>query len=921
MFAAGTLVVRISLDYYRILGVPIQATVEQVAQAHHLRVAQHLRSDYSEMALAARRSLLDEAYSVLSNPEQRSSYDRQLLATTYTPDLALNNTSASVDGNSTNSPSGPSIDIQPDRLAGALLILLELGEYEQVVNVGQQRLGNVTARLRSKYLGDTSSGIPDIAMSVALACLELGREHWKNKQYERAAASLEIGHSILEREGVFRSLQASIQTELHNLCPYRVLELLALPEENITERQRGLNLLREMLHQRGGIDGVGDDQSGLSMDDFLKFIQQLRSYLTVAEQQQLFEAEARRPSAVASYLAVYALTARGFAQRQPALIRRARMILYRLAARQDVYLEVAICTMLLGQTEEALISLERSQDLESLRFIQEHSQGSPDWLPGLCLYSEYWLQEEVFPHFRDLMTQQASLKSYFADEQVQIYLEELPHDQDVIALGGIPQSDNVPRLAPDSVVSGYAYAATGSASAERSLPFERHSTHYAAGEFSPGTGSSLSISLPFQGDTSPPHGSRIGSGKESNPSVSQATEASDLNFVAPLNLPRVSPVWGDPATANPQLYDAAPSHSRTVPHGMANVPPTYDSYDSTDQPSNHAPVPVIDGLTREPSVEVPYNPLQNGNLYQPDYPSTTHSTANSTANSTVRRNANTDRDAVGDEPATHAVPVSQPAASPALDMPPDFMATHSGDGRASSAHPSTPLYTGTGGAGSRRQSPRTLRFRRTLLLLLLSALGILGIWALANRVVRFSAREQPDRSPAISQNSPSAGNTPATSPSPGTSPNRTAASPEATTVPSTSALLGAQPLTKEVAKAVVTTWLTVKADAMGDNHNIEKLSTILTEPVLSQWQLQAQDAQTNNVYGRYTHEVLSIGELEISDDEPNQAAIVTEVREAVQFYQDGQVDPGSSYDRTLRVRYTLIHQDEQWRIQAISVLE
>jgi cytoskeletal protein RodZ len=208
-----------------------------------------------------------------------------------------------------------------------------------------------------------------------------------------------------------------------------------------------------------------------------------------------------------------------------------------------------------------------------------------------------------------------------------------------------------------------------------------------------------------------------------------------------------------------------------------------------------------------------------------------------------------------------------------------------------------------------------------LLLLLLSALGILGIWALANRVVRFSAREQPDRSPAISQNSPSAGNTPATSPSPGTSPNRTAASPEATTVPSTSALLGAQPLTKEVAKAVVTTWLTVKADAMGDNHNIEKLSTILTEPVLSQWQLQAQDAQTNNVYGRYTHEVLSIGELEISDDEPNQAAIVTEVREAVQFYQDGQVDPGSSYDRTLRVRYTLIHQDEQWRIQAISVLE
>jgi len=43
----------------------------------------------------------------------------------------------------------------------------------------------------------------------------------------------------------------------------------------------------------------------LSLDDFLRFIQQLRSYLTAAEQQSLFEAESQRPS-VATYLAVYA---------------------------------------------------------------------------------------------------------------------------------------------------------------------------------------------------------------------------------------------------------------------------------------------------------------------------------------------------------------------------------------------------------------------------------------------------------------------------------------------------------------------------------------------------------------------------------------------------------------------------------------
>jgi len=47
-------------------------------------------------------------------------------------------------------------------------------------------------------------------------------------------------------------------------------------------------------------------------------------------------------------------------------------------------------------------------------------------LPGLCLYGERWLQTSVFPHFRDLAEQKASLKEYFADEQVQAYLENMP---------------------------------------------------------------------------------------------------------------------------------------------------------------------------------------------------------------------------------------------------------------------------------------------------------------------------------------------------------------------------------------------------------------------------------------------------------------------------------------------------------------
>jgi len=116
------------------------------------------------------------------------------------------------------------------------------------------------------------------------------------------------------------------------------------------------------LQQRGGIDGTSDDGSGLGLDDFLRFIQQLRSYLTAAEQQSLFAAESQRPSAVATYLTVYALIARDLPN--VSLIREAKLLLISLGAR--IHLEQAVCSLLLGQTAEASRSLELSQEDETL---------------------------------------------------------------------------------------------------------------------------------------------------------------------------------------------------------------------------------------------------------------------------------------------------------------------------------------------------------------------------------------------------------------------------------------------------------------------------------------------------------------------------------------------------------------------------
>ena len=446
---------RIPLDYYRILGLPIQATAEQLQQAHRDRTLQLPRREFSETAIAARRELIDEAFAVLSDPTQRQTYDANFLAKScdLTDDLGKVDLEDASEENGVvhvlSTLAEPadhytsSIEIQDHQWVGALLILLEMGEYELVIKLGHPYLGSDTHEA-----GNPEIIAADITLTVALACLELGREQWQQGRYENASESLATGKDVLLQAGLFASIRGEMYSDLSKLRPYRILELVALPADHEAEREKGLILLSDMLEERDGMDGTGDDQSGLSMDDFLRFIQQLRSYLTAAEQHALFEKESRRPSAVATYLAVYALLARGFAQRQPGLVRRAKQMLTRLGSRQDVHLEQAVCALLLGQTEEASLSLDLSQEFESIAFIREHSQGAPDLLPGLCLYSERWLQNEVFPHFRDLTQKQASLKEYFADEDVQAYLEELPSE---------PQ----PTLLPDatSIQAGIAHSA------------------------------------------------------------------------------------------------------------------------------------------------------------------------------------------------------------------------------------------------------------------------------------------------------------------------------------------------------------------------------------------------------------------------------------------------------------------------------
>ena len=404
---------RVPLDCYRILGLTHLSGLDKIHQAHRDRLLSMPRREYSDAAIASRKRIIDRAYEILVEG------DRAAITST----IALDDQASDPSLDKPVAKLPPQVEADEKDFAGLLLILYELGESEKVLALAKPYYDPDEAEYQSARI---SPHDPDLLLSVSLSYLELGREYWKQGQYESAAISLESAQEILLREGLFLSIRSEIQADLFRLRPYRILELLASPDNQANEQRKGMLLLQEMLDARRGIDGSGNDYSSLGIDDFLRFMQQLRSYMTALEQQTLFEEEARRPSSVATYLAVYALIARGFSQRQPALIRRAKGLLVKLSAKQDIYLEKAVCALLLGQTEEASAAIDSSAEEDQISFIRQNSEGAPDLLPGLCLYSEHWLQEEVYPHFRDLMHQTVSLKDYFADEQVQAYLEELP---------------------------------------------------------------------------------------------------------------------------------------------------------------------------------------------------------------------------------------------------------------------------------------------------------------------------------------------------------------------------------------------------------------------------------------------------------------------------------------------------------------
>ena len=91
-------------------------------------------------------------------------------------------------------------------------------------------------------------------------------------------------------------------------------------------------MLENLIIKRGGLEGNNKSEFSnyLNQKEFESFFQQIRSFLTVQEQIDLFLELQKRGSIEAGFLAFISLTAIGFARRKPEKLFEARKILKKL---------------------------------------------------------------------------------------------------------------------------------------------------------------------------------------------------------------------------------------------------------------------------------------------------------------------------------------------------------------------------------------------------------------------------------------------------------------------------------------------------------------------------------------------------------------------------------------------------------------
>ena len=401
------------IDHFRLLGVSPASDAQAVLRTLDQRLDRIPDQGFTAETLQARAKLLRETADLLSDSERRGDYEAELTALGDGPNAL------------------PALEVPGSLEVAGLLLLLEAGQHQEAFELASRALQPPQA----PALG--SSREADLSLLAGLACQQAAEESRSRRHFEAAARMLQLGLQLLQRMGQLPDLRQRLAHDLDGLTPFLVLDLLSRELMAADKRQEGLALLEQLVQRRGGLEG--DLDPAFSSADFQVFFKQIRSFLTVQEQVDLFSRWADAGSEAADFLCSIALAASGFAQRKPERIAEA-MERLQASGRSGIEPLLANLHLLLGEVDVALDTF-----AAGLRQVPElgdwADRQSEDPLGQLCAYCRDWLSNDVLPGYRDLEAD-PDLDAYFADRDVIAWVERQDRRSGRHYAPSTPQSTN-----------------------------------------------------------------------------------------------------------------------------------------------------------------------------------------------------------------------------------------------------------------------------------------------------------------------------------------------------------------------------------------------------------------------------------------------------------------------------------------------
>ncbi len=383
------------IDHFRLLGVNPAIEAEAVLRALQLRLDRAPDQGFTNEVLAQRAELLRLSADLLLDSKLRQEYETALLG------------------------GASGLELSSSREVAGLILLWEADASYEAFNLAKKSLQPPQA----PALG--SGREADLTLVAVLSCRDAARQEQEERHYESSALLLQQGIQLLQRIGKLPDERKVLEKELESLLPYRILDLLSRDLGEQESHQNGIELLDGLVRERGGLEGRNRSKmiGGLSQADFELFFQQIRKFLTVQEQLDLFFTWQKRGSLDAGFLGAIALVAAGFSQRKPEKLHQARKQLKKIDIPGLDPMPLLGCVdLLLADIKQAEERFGKSSDHELSDWLENYPG---EILEALCDYSRDWLRRDVLPGYRDVDSNAIDLEAWFADRDVQSYLEDL----------------------------------------------------------------------------------------------------------------------------------------------------------------------------------------------------------------------------------------------------------------------------------------------------------------------------------------------------------------------------------------------------------------------------------------------------------------------------------------------------------------